>query len=170
MIKKLLFTIAVLISALVFSGCDGEQVDVSQEEIDLGFIDGTDVRLGELQDKIKELQGELNATKEKMSEVSDELNATQEENQELTKDLTACKSENDECRALKGIFNTITERIDTSNIVLNHYIDGQLIDSNFADVFTAEDGHEYTVNNIVMPEYKGEPMRHVLIIEFYQTQ
>jgi len=59
-------------------------------------------------------------------------------------------------------------RIDANNVKLNHYINDELTETNIADIVDLN-GTLATTNPITIPEYIGEPMKHVLIIEFWQT-
>ena len=61
------------------------------------------------------------------------------------------------------------ERIDTSNVKLNHYIDEVEVEENLADVVDYN-GQLATTNPISIPEYVGTPMKHILIVEFYQIK
>jgi len=70
----------------------------------------------------------------------------------------------------QGIMQDILEDIDTQNIKMNHYVDGELIDTNYAELLYDIHNKPYTKNNIIMPPYKGEPMKHVLVIEFTQIR
>ena len=72
------------------------------------------------------------------------------------------------------IFGNLTnewmERIDTSNVTLNHYINDELFEDNLADIVVLDDnGTLGTSNPITIPEYVGQPMKHILIVEFWQT-
>jgi|GEM_PF-6371999 len=69
-----------------------------------------------------------------------------------------------------GIIQDILQDIDVENIKMNHYVDGELIDTNYAELLYDVNNKPYTKNNIIMPPYKGEPMKHVLVIEFMQIR
>ena len=64
--------------------------------------------------------------------------------------------------------NEWLERIDSSNVKLNHYINDVEVEENLADIIDIN-GQLATSNPITIPEYVGEPMKHILIIEFWQT-
>jgi len=69
-----------------------------------------------------------------------------------------------------NLTNEWMERIDTSSIKLNHYINEVEVEENLADVIDVDgNGTLGTSNPITVPEYVGEPMKHTLIIEFWQT-
>lgn len=67
-----------------------------------------------------------------------------------------------------NLSNEWMERIDTSNVKLNHYINDTEVTENLADVIDIN-GQLATSNPITIPEYVGQPMKHILIIEFWQT-
>lgn len=61
------------------------------------------------------------------------------------------------------------ERIDTSSVRLNHYIDEVQVEENLADVVDMN-GQLATSNPITIPEYIGQDMKHILIVEFWQVR
>lgn len=70
-------------------------------------------------------------------------------------------------KSINGFIDDITDYIDVNNVKMEHYVDEVKIDDNIATLYDIN-GSVATKNKIIMPPYIGKPMRHVLIVEFYQ--
>lgn len=68
-----------------------------------------------------------------------------------------------------NLANIWMDRIDLSNVKLNHYVNGVQIEDNLADIVDIN-GTLGTSNPITIPAYIGTPMTHVLVVEFMQTK
>ena len=66
-------------------------------------------------------------------------------------------------------FEDFTDRIDLNNIKLNHYVDGEQFEENFADVATI-DGKIMTKNAVTLPDFNGQTIKHIIVVEFYQIK
>jgi len=63
----------------------------------------------------------------------------------------------------------ITDRIDTSDVILNHYIDGDKFEENIADVIEVNNKIG-TKNIITLPPYDGKVIEHTIIVQFKQIK
>ena len=70
--------------------------------------------------------------------------------------------------SFSGMIQEVSDRIDTNTVKMEHYVDEILLDENVATL-EIRDGKVSTVNNIIIPSYKGIPMRHILVVEFMQV-
>ena len=61
----------------------------------------------------------------------------------------------------------VFSQIDVNRVKLNHYINGQMVEENLADIVDL-DGAVQTRNIITLPPYKGDEIKHILIVEFFQ--
>ena len=78
----------------------------------------------------------------------------------------ACPDCND---SIDGYITDIADQIDVNSVKLNHYINQVKVEENFAELIGL-DGHITTKNHITLPEYLGQPIKHILIIEFTQVK
>jgi hypothetical protein len=60
-------------------------------------------------------------------------------------------------------------KIDMNNVHLLHFIDEEQYEENLNSVIPVGDTTA-TKNNITLPDYKGKPIKHTLIIEFTQVK
>lgn len=65
--------------------------------------------------------------------------------------------------------NGWVERIDSNTVKLNHYVNGDLMEENYATV-TDFNGTPATSNPLTLPVSDGTPITHVLVVEFTQVR
>jgi len=81
-----------------------------------------------------------------------------------------CEETECDCnKTINGLITDITDKLDTNSIKMNHYIDKVKVEENMAEVVDI-DGDIVTKNMITLPVYEGHPIKHTLIIEFYQVK
>ena len=81
---------------------------------------------------------------------------------------TECPAPETPQEVIYAQLNDLSDRIDVNSVNVNHYVNAVSIEESNAELFDSN-GSLITQNVITLPEYIGEPMRHVLVVEFYQT-
>ena len=144
-------TLGILFSALtiaILSGCGPD----SSEKINTDFINS-------------ETNNDLNQCKTDLNEKIIQLDT-------LNNNLLQCKEDlkNAADGSFNDFFSSLADRTDINNIKINHYVNGELFESNEDQLFGIQDDKVVVQNEWKFPVYDGTPMRHVIIVEFYQIK